>query len=178
MISEIKIKNIINHYKSYRESTPDTWIEFSAIQPTLKDAVKVASLCINQDKKRHPHQYRIRGKSLKELQDKLLKEIDAIGNSKDFEELFSIIDNTRVYGIGNLTKYDVAQRIGKYLNLFPKKIYVHCGTKIGAQYLIGKIKSRTITKEQLPTVFNDENLSCSEIEDILCIYKERFKSRA
>jgi len=177
MVSEIKIRNIINHYKSYRESDPDTWLEFSATQSNLKDAIKVSSLCINQCNKRHPHQYRIKSKSLKELCDKLLKQITFIEESKDFDELFSIIDRTTVYGIGDLTKYDVAQRIGKYLKLFPTKIYVHSGTKIGAQYLIGKIKSRTITKEQLPAIFNDGNLSCSEIEDILCIYKERFKSR-
>ena len=37
--------------------------------------------------------------------------------------------------LGELTVYDVAHRIGAYLQLEPDVVYLHRGTRIGARYL-------------------------------------------
>lgn len=47
------------------------------------------------------------------------------------------------------------------------------GTRIGAEILLGEIKAKSITASQLPQPFQTANLTAAEIEDILCIYKDR-----
>lgn len=174
MIQDQKIKNIIKNYKNYRDSYYDTWIEFCKSQTNLKDATRVAALCLNHENKRHPHQCRIPQNSLDELHIYLRARKKKIQESKNFDELFGLVDSANIFMIGDLTKYDVAHRIGEYLGVYPDKVFIHSGTKIGAERLIGEIKTRTISVNQLPKIFLDNKLSCAEIEDILCIYKDHF----
>lgn len=174
MIPEQKIKNIIKHYKSYRDLYPDTWIEWCKSQSSLINAIKTAALCINHENKRHPHQYRIPQKSLDELFIYLRARKGKIQDSKNFQELFEVVNSLEVFMIGDLTKYDVAHRIGEFLGIYPDKVFIHSGTKIGAERLIGKIMTRTISVSQLPKIFSESELTCIEIEDILCIYKDKF----
>tara|TARA_B100001146_G_C16182213_1_gene435136 strand:+ start:567 stop:794 length:228 start_codon:yes stop_codon:yes gene_type:complete len=55
------------------------------------------------------------------------------------------------------------------LNLNPDKVYLHSGAKVGAEKLLQKrIKTHYIEKSDL-NMFNE--LTCSEIEDILCLSK-------
>lgn len=176
MIPDQKIRNIIKHYKNYRDLNPDTWIEFCKTQSKLEDAIRVAALCINHENKRHPHQYRIPQKSLDELYIYLRSRKRKIMESKNFDEVFSLVDSANIFMIGDLTKYDVAHRIGEYLGVHPDKVFIHSGTKTGAERLIGKIKSRSLSINHLPKLFLESNLTCAEIEDILCIYKEKFRS--
>ena len=175
MVSEVKIRNIINYYKMHITNYVDPWLIFAANQSSLSDAIRVSCLCINENNKRHSHQYRLKKQYLDNFYSLLIAQNSLLKKSKNFDDLFTVVDGIKTYGISNLTKYDIAQRIGMYLKLYPTKIYVHRGTRIGAQYLIGKIKTRTITKDQLPGIFQDPELSCAEIEDILCIFKDKFK---
>ena len=73
--------------------------------------------------------------------------------------------------------YDVAIRIGSYLGLHPELVYLHAGTRKGLKNLMkGKVKDNFIKKEDLPEPFKSSDLTCHEIEDILCIYKDKFKT--
>ncbi|MDP1763817.1 MAG: hypothetical protein Q8L07_07995 [Sediminibacterium sp.] len=172
---DIKISNIIKHYKKLKVENPDTWVEFCAEQKNLYLAIQYAALATNKLKKRNPHQYRLKQTDLQVFSELLLSlEVD-IAKAKTFDELFLIISKRSVKGIGELTKYDTAIRIAAFLKLNPEKIYLHAGTKKGAINLLNKrITTKTISKDELPNIF--QTLSCAEIEDILCIYKDRLKS--
>jgi hypothetical protein len=90
-----------------------------------------------------------------------------------FSELIASIQHSKIKGIGDLTIYDTAQRIGNYLGIQPDKIYLHRGVRTGAEILLGKIKTKFIIKDQLPAPFSKSDLSAADFEDILCIYKNR-----
>ena len=88
-----------------------------------------------------------------------------------------IVNSINCKGIGELTKYDTIIRIAAYRNLFPTKVYLHSGTKVGAKNLLGKLgKRKYLGIEELPIELQDLHLSASEIEDILCIFKDDLKN--
>ena len=100
---------------------------------------------------------------------------DEIEHAKDFINLMKLIESNGIKGIGSLTYYDTAFRIGYTINIFPTKIYLQAGALIGAERLLQKkIKSRFIEKIDLPKIFQIQELECWQIEDILCIYKDYF----
>ena len=77
---------------------------------------------------------------------------------------------SEIPGIGPLTIYDTACRIGAYLAVEPSKIYLHAGTRSGASALGLDSDNSTLSITDLPKAF--QCLKASEIEDCLCIYKE------
>jgi hypothetical protein len=74
-----------------------------------------------------------------------------------------------VPGIGELYIYDTSLRIGAKLNLYPKKVYLHAGTRRGARAL-GLKADTSLNVPDLPSEFRC--LLPYEIEDVLCIFKE------
>lgn len=168
-----KLREIIAHYKSEKSCTQELWIQHTLNQPNLRKAIEVAAQCIDEDNKRHPHQYRIPLKVLQATQEELLLLSGKIKKVQSFDELYNLINALDVYGLGELTRYDIATRIGAFLNLYPDRIYLHAGTRVGAKRLLGKIQKPYLIKTDLPTPFQAKSLSCAEIEDILCIYKDQ-----
>lgn len=162
---------IIRQYRIFKGQNPDTWIQHCQNQNNLVDAIHFAALSINMNGKKHPHQYRLQRRHLRSLERNLLRSQIQISNAQDFDMLYRIVEGCRTKGIGDLAIYDTAVRIGAYLGLIPRRIYLHAGTKVGAKKLIGNITSNTLTKNQLPEPFRSSNLSCYELEDLLCIYK-------
>lgn len=51
--------------------------------------------------------------------------------------MFHLIDTAleTIPGLGELYVYDTTLRIGAKLNLFPDKVYLHAGTRLGATAL-------------------------------------------
>ena len=99
----------------------------------------------------------------------------------DFEELYHFVKSTigSISGIGPLTVYDTAKRIGHILKnpVYPSQyVYLCAGAADGAKGLIGK-DSPLLFREPtyrftpffgtLPSIF---------IEDILCIFKDELKN--
>jgi hypothetical protein len=122
--------------------------------------------------RRHGHQRRIKkeamGKALKKLTPKI-QELEAVSS---FEELYECIcANCKISGLGPLYLYDTSLRIGAYLKLKPKQVYLQAGALLGARALGLDVK-----KSPLPLkVFREEMriLKPHEIEDFLCIYKDQ-----
>ena len=102
----------------------------------------------------------------------------------NFEELYADVRNTliTVSGIGSLTCYDVALRLGRFTTpwITPKDyVYVAQGALVGAHRLLGRdvVKKALIDEVKLPvslfaTLF--PNIPAAHIEDMLCIYKTYF----
>lgn len=122
--------------------------------------------------KRHPHQYRISDKAMKQWAAKLGKAQAKILSfrGRAFEELFAFFDEQArtVSGIGPLMVYDTALRIGANIGSLPKDwVYLHAHARVPG------VRSgvRHIRKTDLPKEFKFlRSLEAYEIEVILCVY--------
>jgi hypothetical protein len=79
-----------------------------------------------------------------------------------------------IKGIGALTVYDIALRIGAHFGQAPMHVYVHAGTRTGARAF--NITGDLFDPKILPKSFS--RLAPSEIEDCLCIHKDELPDRA
>jgi hypothetical protein len=170
----IKLFLIIRHYQQFKANYPDTWKNDCQGQHNLEDAITLAASCKDSTGKKHPHQFRLKNAVLLNLERQLLNSIAAIRLCANFDALYRYILANKPPGVGPLCSYDVAVRIGAYLGYEPLNIYLHAGTRIGLEKLIGRVNSDVIPKAFLPNALRNSNLTCYELEDLLCIYKNRF----
>lgn len=171
-----KFETIVRQYKAMRKNYPDRHIDYCVQQKTLADAIEIAAKAIDDQNKIHSHQRRVGREKLNTFADQLRQKQANIKRAKNFDELLSIVEAVKCERIAHLTHYDTATRIGAYLEIFPDKIYLHTGTRIGATRLLGSINGRKfITLDELPKDFLQHDLTASEFEDILCIFKDDFK---
>jgi len=91
-------------------------------EPSRRAAIRRAALCVDEDGKRHPHQYRIPRPLLELAEERLQAVATRLANAPDFDSLHGIVkaEIGSVHGIGKLMVYDIAQRIGAYLRIFDK----------------------------------------------------------
>jgi hypothetical protein len=174
-MNEKKLQDIISHYKRYRAANPETWFLHCAQQNTIEEAIYVAAVARNHEQKKNKHQWRLKNIDLEKFAVALVDKADDIKQSTSFDELLAKIELYKTHGIGTLTVYDTAERIGVFMNIFPDKIYLHAGVKVGAEKILGrKLQEKYILKEHLPRLFQQSDLHCGAIEDILCLYKDVF----
>lgn len=181
MSEDDRYNAIINHYQRKHENCDPVLARIENAS-SIDDVVRIATA---QDKSvgKHSHQNLININTLSKFCDELLLKKEEIVSVKSFNELHTVISKCRdelrnnmdIKGIGELCVYDIALRIGFYLKLSPDAIYLHRGTRIGARRLLGKIRGGMILKDMLPNAFQKKGLSCAELEDILCIYKDHFQ---
>jgi len=139
----------------------------------LSTAIRRAALCELPDRKRHPHQRRIPRRVLEEAELRLQSVERSLAKASDFDAVHRLVDQEvgDLKGIGALTVYDISHRIGAYIGKAPKRVYLHAGTRIGAQ--VFGIEDDSIDRGVLPKPFS--RLTPAEIEDCLCIYKDDLK---
>jgi len=132
-------------------------------------AIRRAALCQLPNGKRHSHQYLIPQRLLHLAEERLQAVAKRLAAASDFDALHEIVRDQigAVRGIGKLTVYDIAQRIGAYLGIVPELVYLHRGTKEGAAAM--GFLGETLDPAALPAAFS--RLTPAEIEDCLCIYK-------
>ncbi|MBO7299780.1 MAG: hypothetical protein J6U53_00015 [Tidjanibacter sp.] len=117
----------------------------------MEDSFELAVLCQYKNDKgilvRCPHQWRVRHRALNNILEELNGQKERIASVHNFEELYKIVEETRVPYIGDLTIYDIAVRIG-YLQtpqVLPQEfVYIHAGAREGvmALYRCGLIKTK------------------------------------
>ena len=167
IINDFKIERNDCHYKN-------DFINYICEQKNIDDVIKISAMSRDRNNKIFPHQERVYTISLINYTQSLLKVKNKIKKVKTFEKLYNILFDNKVSGIGDLTCYDIAMRIGQYLNIFPDYIYIHSGTKIGLENLLNKkIKDVYIKKEELPEPFCNCNLIPIQLEDLLCHFKDK-----
>jgi hypothetical protein len=98
-------------------------------------------------------------------------------HARDFDSLFNMVRDAigPIHGIGELTVYDTALRIGAKLGLPPERVYLHSGTRVGARALGLNWRTPHLELEDFPAELR--TLKPHEIEDCLCIFKGRFIRR-
>ncbi|MBI6875571.1 hypothetical protein [Clostridium aciditolerans] len=122
------------------------------------------------------------------LKDDLIKE--KISNSLCFTDIldtvYSLRRNNIIKYFGPLNLYDCSLRIGAHYNIYPSRVYVHCGSITGAKNLF-KNKYDNIIKyynsdnsfpyipiNSLPEEL--QNLEPHYIEDFLCKFATSFEN--
>jgi hypothetical protein len=146
------------------------WRQLAARDMRPFKKAKSLSNAISEATAKYPHQYRIPNSVLEEAKIRLLKRQRLLEDSQSFDELHYRIECEigSIHGIGELAIYDIAHRIGSYLGLEPKRVYLHAGTRHGARAL--GLSGKKIHPQDLPQAFRQ--LTAAEIEDCLCIYAE------
>jgi hypothetical protein len=150
-------------------------LRYFQIQRSLERTVKLAALAKGPGGKRLDHQRRISAPALEKAALALSRVIDQIRRCRNFEELFHLIESAigHIWGIGELTIYDTALRIGAKLGLYPERVYLHAGTRIGAKALGIDTARESVAPSELPKEFR--RLRPHQIEDCLCIYKHHLQ---
>jgi hypothetical protein len=170
----MKVKAIIQDYKLRVRKAGDSLIKDCLRERDILKVVEMAGLSRDKKNTKHPHQYRLTNKVLRQFADRLLRNADKIITSKNFNDLHNIVSDLSLTGVGALTIYDTAHRIGLRLKIRPDKVYMHSGTRTGAEKILKrKIKEPYLDKSAFKQFVC---LRCDEIEDILCIYKSSFSS--
>jgi hypothetical protein len=161
-------QHYVAHYRE-REGRELRWFE---IQPSLRDAIEVAGLATSPSGKRLAHQRRIPGEVLRQWADTLHERATHLQNAGSFDGLFKEIEKVgrQLHGIGELTIYDTALRIGAFLKLAPDRVYLHAGTRQGARALGIGAGTTHIARSALPAGLR--RLPAAEIEDCLCLYAQ------
>lgn len=164
-------QEIIADYIQRHRKDAEKEQRYFEIQRTLEAAISLAALARSPGGKRLSHQRRIPESVLSESRMKLLEAESILRQTKSFEELYEIVSSLirPIPGIGELTVYDTALRIGSKLELEPAVVFLHAGTRNGARCLGLNVSREFFQVFELPRAFH--RLKPREIEDILCIYK-------
>jgi hypothetical protein len=149
-------------------------MRFFAIQRSLEDAVRYATLCLLPSGKRHSHQRRLPIAVLEEAERRLQLVRPELTKARDFAALYQVVERKigSIRGIGALTVYDVAHRIAAFLGKPPDLVYLHAGTRVGAAAL--GVKGEMVDRDELSVTF--AVLTAAEIEDCFCIYKDELRN--
>jgi hypothetical protein len=145
-------------------------------QKSLKHVLDFKVLYKNRNNKRESHQRRIPGVLLQQNCDLLVAAQKYLKKTQTFDELHDIVNSLirPIHGIGVLTVYDTAFRIGAHLGLEPRKVYLHAGTGNGAKRLGIYGKSRDVIEmSEIPKAM--KKLYAMECEDFLCCWIKRYK---
>ncbi len=171
-----KLERIIDNYKKQTRKSVDYHVQFCLDQENLKDAIEAAAKAVDDYGKIHFHQRRVAKADLLAFAEKLGTFEKELANAPTFDEIYTIVKNTNQAGINEVTVFDTAFRIGSFLNLFPDKIYLTSGTRIGAEHLLGKLDDKnTLLPTDFPSPFQREDLSVADIEDILYVCRNELE---
>lgn len=151
-------------------------LEGFAELPDIGTAIHRAVLCLTSLDRRHPHQRRLPLAVLRQGEQVLQSLAGRMEAATSFDDLHDVVAGAlaAVPGIGALTDYDIATRIGAFLRLAPTSVYLHAGTAVGAQAF--GVRSRPdvpVERDRFPPPLCD--LPAADIENLLCIYKDRLK---
>jgi hypothetical protein len=147
------------------------YLRFYQIQKSLPDAITKAAMAELPNGGRFSHQWRIPDVVLAQARDALLK-LD-YSRVHTFAELYEKVaaDLRPIYGIGLLTIYDTAHRLGAFLKLNPDEVYLHAGVRAGAKALgLGDWRAK-LPMSVFPPAF--QRLRPEQVEDCLFIYKNQ-----
>lgn len=125
--------------------------------------------------KKLKHQWRIPDSVLHAVAERLVRASAKIKRCRDFEQLLQIVTENSIRGFGKLACYDTAHRIGAHcaLKLAPNRVYLHCGTRLGAKWLGIDARRPWISKDDLPREL--QVLTAADAENFLCVYERQLK---
>jgi hypothetical protein len=168
------LEQIVQTYLDHNAVNEDRYLQYYRIQESLANAVAKAAMAELPGGGRFSHQWKIPASILTEAKNALL--IVDLNIARSFEELHRIVASTigPISGIGELTIYDTAHRIGAFLGLRPEHVYLHAGVRSGAKALGLDYQAGKLPMSMLPKAFH--KLLPEQVEDCLCIYKDDLRA--
>jgi hypothetical protein len=147
----------------------DTVVDYCVKASSFEEAVTRACRCRNELGKKHNHQSKVRDPVLmawcKEICGNIIP-----SQIIDFDHLFDSLNLIRIWGIGPVTHYDVATRIGAWMKLEPEQLYLHAGVLDGWKLLYGNGRwPERIHRRSWPEALRV--LPADQVEDLLCAYR-------
>lgn len=149
-----------------------------AVADTFDDAVWIACASRRSNGKMHTHQTKVKLEARREFGYRIIElyHSEEWSDEFTFEQFYDALWKIRPAGIGPLTVYDVATRVGAFLKLEPVHIYLHTGARTGWEILTGR-PSRGLVRvppEDWPAPLRQ--LSADEAEDFLCTYRDALRA--
>jgi len=140
---------------------------------TWSEAIERAWRSRFENGKMHPHQRRVAHQLEEGLKVSLSDNIQP-DNFNNFESIYSWIKSVtdRVKSLGVTTAYDVARRLGAWLDMQPTMVYLHAGAAEGAKKL--GIEGEIVSLNDFPREIH--KLGATHAENFLCIYKKLFEN--
>lgn len=170
----------------------DQVVVYCADSPNLAVAVRRAVEARDEFGKHHNHQSKVDITARRKFGRKIIyyaarKALPLT----DFDALHDKLDEIKPYGIGPVTVYDVAVRIGAYTGAEPQSVYMHAGVRQGARALWEAMwrtkwfkadkqpgawswRDDRIPVDLMPKPLN--KMRADDVEDILCTYREVFET--
>lgn len=144
---------------------------------SVEDAVWIACASKRRNGKMHTHQTKVRVEARREFGFRIIEQVIPAGKlilCETFEEFYDILWDIHPAGIGPLTTYDVATRIGAYLGLAPVRLYLHTGARMGWDALWGGFQRYPNVVSVAPEMWPPglRKLSADLAEDFLCTYRD------
>jgi len=169
-----RFETFIRHYDKHHRSRVKDEASWFFSQPTLRDAISSAALALGRNGAKFDHQWRLKNSDLRHAEEALLAAEQEIARCTAFDELHTVVLGAirQIWKNPELYCYDTTLRIGAKLGLRPHKVYLHRGTRDGARRLGLNVRGATLDILALPEGLR--GLEATEIEDILCIYKDKF----
>ncbi len=171
----MELKKLSRHYTINHRPRSRDELEWFRNQSSVEDTIRLAALAVDACGKRLSHQRRITKENLERARTILLSATNDLKQCKTFDELLNLVESDLhgIRGLGELYAYDTALRIGAKLGLLPEKVYLHRGTRKGAKALELDWKARALEVTAIPDELQE--LEPREIEDFLCVYKDKFQ---
>jgi hypothetical protein len=138
--------------------------------PSDELAIRHAASARDEDGRCFDHQRRVVQPARRKAEVILMATIGRLRCCTTFHALHTLLSELLlpVPGLGALYVYDTALRLGAYLRLSPKYIYLHAGTRVGAKALGLACHLPYLQKENVPSALRA--LTADEIESFLCIF--------
>ncbi|MCY2987531.1 MAG: hypothetical protein NTY19_06665 [Planctomycetota bacterium] len=159
------LADLVQQYKRDHEHDPSVAV---ADCRDLADAIRHATGSVG---KVPGHQRRVGRRILQEACERLLRHRDEIRGCRSFADLIALVGRATegIYRFGELAVYDTAFRLGVWLKLWPKAVYLHAGTRAGARALGLDLRRGRVDMAELPVEVRV--LKPWQVEDFLCIFK-------
>jgi len=165
IVEDWNMRFIDGDAKKYRDTVVDYCIKASSFE----EAVFRACKCRNELGKKHNHQSKVRDVCLDAWAIKIVGNIH-YKEIYSFDQLFDELRIILIWGIGPVTHYDVATRIGAWMKLEPEQLYLHAGVLDGWKLLHGNGKwPERIHRDFWPGALRI--LPADQVEDLLCAYR-------
>lgn len=163
----------------------DDVVEFCREADGWKQAVSRAVASRRPNGKMHNHQSKVKEADRQEFGHRILWEWPKANNQwpQTFDEFHDRLEELRPHGIGPVTTYDVAVRVGAFLKLEPQSLYLHAGVRQGWLALcpvepfgVPRRWAGIHRIRQPWWPIEVTGWKADELEDFLCTYRELFRS--
>jgi len=172
-VTNVSLAELVRAYLAPGGSGPRLDVYLGLFQKcSLREAIQLAGY--DEDENIHPHQRRLGRHILTLAERALLKSFEAVRACRSFDELHELVAScTRhIDRFGVLARYDIALRIGAQVGVWPERVYLHAGAKVGCKKLGIACRGKTIEPADLPGPIG--RLPPHNAENFLCVYKGGF----